>query len=55
MAAAALRDAACYTVAMRTAKTISTEEFDRRFDEGESIIEYLDPARYAGRTLKRGA
>lgn len=23
-------------------KTISAEEFDRRFDEGESVLEYLD-------------
>jgi hypothetical protein len=27
---------------MKTRKTIATEEFDRRFDDGESIIEHLD-------------
>jgi hypothetical protein len=27
---------------MKAKKTISTEEFDRKFDDGESIVEYLD-------------
>ena len=26
-------------------KTISVEEFDRRFDDGESVVEYLDLSR----------
>lgn len=29
------------------AKTISAEEFDRRFDDGESVLEYLDMATLA--------
>ena len=27
---------------MKTSKTITAEEFDRKFDDGESIIEHLD-------------
>lgn len=27
---------------MTAKKTITAEEFDRRFDEGESVIEFLD-------------
>jgi hypothetical protein len=27
---------------MKTSKTITAEEFDRKFDAGESVIEYLD-------------
>ena len=36
-------------------KAISTEEFDRRFDDGESIVDYLDlsTARRPGRESKR--
>ncbi len=36
-------------------KTISAEEFDRRFDDGESILEYLDlsTARRPGLETKR--
>nr|WP_295986613.1 CopG family transcriptional regulator [uncultured Agrobacterium sp.] len=36
-------------------KTISAEEFDRKFDQGEDIDEYLDwsTARHAGLDLVR--
>lgn len=36
-------------------KTISVEEFDRRFDDGESVIDYLDlsTARRGGESAKR--
>ena len=36
-------------------KAISTEEFDRRFDDGESIVDYLDlsTARRPGRESTR--
>ena len=30
---------------MSTPKTISAEEFDRRFDDGEDVSEYLDLSR----------
>lgn len=40
---------------MSTIKTISAEEFDRRFDDGEDMSEYLDwsTAHRPGLTSKR--
>lgn len=40
---------------MTVKKTITAEEFDRRFDEGESIVEYLDltTLRRPGQEAKR--
>jgi hypothetical protein len=39
---------------MSTPKTISAEEFDRKFDDGEDVSEYLDLARaYRPNLLQR--
>ena len=40
---------------MTTAKKISAEEFDRRFDDGEDMADYVDwsRARRPGREVKR--
>jgi CopG antitoxin of type II toxin-antitoxin system len=42
-------------MADKTIKTISAEEFDRRFDDGEDMADYIDwsSARKPGLELKR--